>query len=665
MAWCLIGKLANEFLKRLKSGEITPEKLNNMTSAERRSYFSEFMGEQNATKTNAWFESKLLLKDQQAGMINWAKRISGIKPETQRDMLAKVNRITEVLQPKEEAAFLNDLVNQRLGMSVTMKEANKIADLAKVTADKKTLMRDDFTFPSKSESMDYGLAAIDFRDYVADLKATAGKLTLKEYARRPVQAISDFAGMAKAAKASMDDSGIFRQGWKLIFNHPATWAKNSLKTFSDIKQTLGGKNVMKIVDADIVSRPNSLNGRYKKGGVFLNVLEEEFPPTPFEKIPVIGRLYSASEVAFSAFARRNRADIADLYFRIAENSGIDMADKTQLRGIGTLVNSLTSRARLGRAEPVADVVNNVFFSPRNFKATYDVLTGHTFGLSKEMTPFARKRAALNAIRMISGSAAILTIANAVRPGSVDWDPRSADFGKVRVGSMKFDVSGGSASIATLASRLATNSFKSSTTGKIKSLGPEEYNALTRRDMVYSFFENKLSPAASVFKDIAKGETFEGEKPTIGREAINLFEPMISGTGREAAAQGRSAKEKAANALVAVIADGLGVSVNVYETLPSEVREFFTFQSGIEQVAKEFKRIPEEEQEAKAKFYEKNTVSLEKAAALRPIVNQISAIRKQMRKIEESTIDDKVKYGRLDLLEREMQILAIEGLRLKE
>ena len=78
---CLPKFLVDKFLEKLKSGEIDPAKLTDMTSAERNSYFSSFMGETNATKVNALFESKILLKNQQQGIINWAKQVTGIKPK--------------------------------------------------------------------------------------------------------------------------------------------------------------------------------------------------------------------------------------------------------------------------------------------------------------------------------------------------------------------------------------------------------------------------------------------------------------------------------------------------------------------------------------------------------------------------------------------------------
>src|SRR6185437_13278231 len=84
----------------------------------------------NAREVNAQFEAKLLLKDQQRGLVTWARKIGGLTEATRRDMLAQINRLDKVLQPEEEQAFLEDLAAKRLGVSVTAQEAREITELA-------------------------------------------------------------------------------------------------------------------------------------------------------------------------------------------------------------------------------------------------------------------------------------------------------------------------------------------------------------------------------------------------------------------------------------------------------------------------------------------------------------------------------------------------------
>lgn len=540
--YCLPKFAADIFKSKLKDGTIDPAKLTDMTSEERRSFFTNIVGKENAPDVNALFESKLLLKNQQQGIINWAKQVSGLKPEVQADILSKVNKMTEVLQPKELDSFLNDLANKRLGTEVTAEEASKLVDLSKKIEETK----------GGADRMEYGRARVAFSNYVADLKNEANKLTLKEYAKNPAEIIKNTAGFSKSLKASLDNSAIFRQGWKTMLTNPAIWAKNAAQSFVDIAKTVGGKEVMDEVKADIVSRPTY--DLMKKAKLAIGTTEEAFPTTLPEKIPVLGRLYKASENAYTGFIYRQRADIFDKYLAIAKKAGVDVTDKTQLESIGKLVNSLTGRGDLGTVgERAASAVNNIFFSPRFLKSNIDTLTAHQF--QKGVTPFVRVQAAQNLVKIIGGTAAVLAIANAVSPGSVETDPRSSNFGKIKINGTTFDVSGGMGSVLTLAAKLATMSSKSSTTNKVTPLNSGKYGAQTGLDTIVSFAEGKLAPLASVAADVLRGADFNGNKPTVFNEANNLLTPLPLTNAYQLS------QAKNAPVLAGIIADALGVSVN--------------------------------------------------------------------------------------------------------
>lgn len=550
MAFCIPPKIADAFLKRIKSGEIDPLKLADLTSAERRSTFSEVFGEQNAQKVNALFESKILLKDQQRGFITWIKTVGNLKPEVRRDMLAKVERIESVLEPADVSVFMEDLVAQRLGMKVSFNEASKIAELAKDVAVKKE------NLSTPESRFEYGMSQVAFNKFVKELKLESGKRTLKEkLIQDPSQIVSDIAGTAKAAKASMDNSAIFRQGWKTLMTDTGIWHKRAIQTFSDIAKTLKGEEIIDTMNADFFSRKNTLNGKAKKAKLDIGTTEEAFPTSVLQKIPGLGRLYKASEVAYTAFVQKVRFDVFDKYIEIAERSGVDLT-KVELESIGKLANSITGRGELGKLEPVSKLVNNVFFSPRLLKSNWDVLTAHQ--LQKGVTPFVRKQAAKNLLKIVSGSAAILALAEAVRPGSVEKDPRSADFGKVRVGDTRFDVTGGMGSLMTLISRQISNASKSSTTGIVSELGTGDFGSMDRTDVLYNFFENKLSPLASVAKELGKGQTFEGDKPTVMNQLENLFVPISVSTFEEL-----NDNPNSANVALSMILEGLGISANTY------------------------------------------------------------------------------------------------------
>lgn len=549
MSFCLMPSVADKFKEMLRSGEIDPGKLNDMSSAERHKFFSGFMGEDAAGKTNALFESKILLKNQQQGFINWAKNVSGIKPEVRKDILARINRLDKVLNPSEHKAFLEDLASQKLGISVSVSEAAKIADLAK----KAEKFRGDAV--KGKDRLAYGKALVDFNNYFNSLKEDAQKLTFKDLKANPLgtakEAFVRTAGASKSLKASLDNSALFRQGLKPMWTHPKIWLNNSLKSFSDMYKTFGGKNVMDEVHADILSRPNALNGLYQKEKLAIGTGEEVYPTSLPEKVPGLGKLFKASENAYKGFIERTRADIFDKYVDIAKKSGGD------IKGIGKLVNSLTGRSDLPFGlERSASTINNVFFSPRFLKSQIDFLTAHQF--DRSISPFARKQAALNLLKVVGGTAAVLTIANAAKPGSVEWDPRSSDFGKIKIGDTRFDVTGGISSLVTLASRIATASSKSSTSGNVTKLNSGNFGSKSTGDVVVDFFANKLSPAAGVVRDIANQQDRERNPVTVPGELKNLFAPLPITNAQEMINDPNSAP-----LLIGLIADALGISTNTY------------------------------------------------------------------------------------------------------
>lgn len=557
---CIPKFAVDAFKEKLIKGEVSPEKLTDMSSAERRDSFGELFGKDIAKEVNAQFESKLLLKNQQQGIINWAKKITGMKPDVLNDIVQKANNMTEALNPKDLNNFLNDIVEKRLGVGVTMEEAGKISSLAKVVAEKKTGMSSDFTFPTDEARMDYGRARVAFSDYVADLKNESSRFKVSDLKTNPVgsifKGVKAVGGLAKSLKASLDLSMIGRQGLKMAFTNPDIWFKNSLKTISDAVDTFGGKEVMKEVRADVLSRPNELNGLYRKEKVALGTTEEAYPSSLPEKIPFLGKAFKASEDAFTAFQYRNRADVFDRYVEIADKTGGD------IKGLGLVANSLTGRGYLGKAEGIANFTNNLLFSPRFVKSNLDILTGQLTDY-RAMGALSRRVAAMNTLKVVVGIAGILSIAKAVNPDSVDTGrgfETSSDLGKIRLGNTTYDVSGGAGSLATLAMRLIEQKSKSSTSKKITALDSGKFGGPTTGSTLLDFFSNKLSPAAGSIRDMRQGHDFNGNKTTLLNVLNNLLTPLPVTNFLQ-----MKGSKSTPDMIVTMMADALGVGTNITVT----------------------------------------------------------------------------------------------------
>jgi len=98
--------------------------------------------------------------------------------------------------------------------------------------------------------------------------------------------------------------------------------------------------------------------------------------------------------------------------------------------------------------------------------------------------------------------AILTAAKFSGAADVELDPRSADFGKLKIGDTRLDIWTGYSQYARFIAELTTAQKKSTVAGRV-------YN-VNRKDVIDRMIQTKLSPAAGLINDIFKGETYLGE-----------------------------------------------------------------------------------------------------------------------------------------------------------
>lgn len=572
---CLPTAERNKLRDALKSGTVTIRDLYGLKSADRRKLLAKYVGDDFAQVVNAKFEAAMV-SSQKTAITNWIKSATTAKDPIRRDMLKKVERIREALTTGEQGDFLADLAEMKLGINVTEEEATNIIRLKNEVDKFKMEISPDSPIRSE-ERMRYGLALDRFKNYVGDLKLQADTLTLKE--RLELKNIGtdivDLAGTAKSMIASLDNSFIGRQGIKtLLKGDYKIWAdsfKTSFKLFGEEMMAKSPKGLFKDRDdavmaalrADIWSRPNALNGKYAaaKNGYGLGQFHEEaFPTSIPSMIPGLGKVFKASESAFTGSALKMRAELADSIIAAAEANGVDMLDEKQATAFGSLVGSLTGRGELTTTTAMGREINAVMFAPRFLKSNFNTLTAHMF--DKTMTPQARRVAAMSTLKIASSIGAIMTMANILSPGSAELDPRSTNFGKIKLGDRRFDITGGMAGLVTLASRInLIGSFHNGEWGywsKDKSgvytkMNQGEFGETTAWDHIINFFAGKLSPLASVFRDAWKGQKYSGEKPTIINTITGLTVPISVQILEEELAKGND------DILFMMIAEGLGFS----------------------------------------------------------------------------------------------------------
>jgi len=498
--WCLTKSESAKIRKAFLNRELDPVTLAGMTSAARHAMFGKFISEDNAKQINVLFESKLLLKNQQAGMVSWAKRVVGITKETRMDILSKIERLDKVLDPKEGEQFLQDLASKRLGLEVTEKEAKNISELSKKISELRS--KTDITKPD----ITLGRAMIDLTDYVNSLKG------------KKVDLATNILGVPRATMASFDLSAPLNQGWGMVSR------KRFYTSLGSMLKYVKSKGAYRDLQASIITSleyplAKKAGLRLTELGNKLELREEQFMTTLLDKVPG----FAASQRAYTGFLNKLRFDSFKDLVKKAEVAGEDISEGSQTtKDLASAVNDFTGGARVGKIEGAVPLLNAAFFSPRKITSTVNMLNPLKY-IDPKISKTARKERTRNMIGSLALSAGVIALYSLLSGKEQEADPTSSEFGKIRVGDTRLDVSGGNATYLNLLSRLITGKIKSST-GVSRKLGTG-YGETSGADLLAQFLRYKLSPNASLLVDAVTKANAIGEKKTIPQSVIDRFKPM--------------------------------------------------------------------------------------------------------------------------------------------
>jgi hypothetical protein len=316
---CLPPKIVDKFKQGLISGKISPDKLEAMTSEARHALFSEVVGEGNAKFVNAQFEGKMILKDRQRGYLTWAKKMTGVTPATRRDIISRIERMDKILSPDEEKGFLKDLASTRLGINVSVDEAKHIAELSKRVSETAAKPRstaeqslEEGWHPTEND-MQYGLARYDLHEHLNNLTADAKSFHLSDLKGKSMLQVAPVVlkkvvDTTKSLGASLDDSFALRQGSKAFWTDNKEWRQQFVQSFSNIfKAAKNSDEARRAITARLMADPQYDNAI--RDGLAIKGNEDAFPTSLPEKIPVLGRAFGASEVAYNAFAENLRLEL--------------------------------------------------------------------------------------------------------------------------------------------------------------------------------------------------------------------------------------------------------------------------------------------------------------------------------------------------------------------
>jgi hypothetical protein len=351
----------------------------------------------------------------------------------------------------------------------------------------------------------------EFAKALHDLRAESHTLSKK---------LLDAANLPRAVLASFDMSAAGRQGLMLLPIAPKQW----LKAVGRGYRAWTSPEYASYNELQIKSDP--FYKTFKSSGGFLSEMgsvikgEEVFISELAHRIPGI----PASERAYVTTLNALRFYTFKKYAQQWQGTGKSHADYVLL---AKFINHTTGRGSVKGLEEFMPALNALFFAPRltmgRIQALGDLFKGATGDIKAGKFSPSRKIVAQDLLMFFVGGAGILGLLSLMKGVTVEDDPRSSDFGKVKFGNTRFDFWGGYSQIARLTAQLITAEAKGTATGRVM---PTD-----RGQTVWRFIQSKLSPASGMSVDLIRGETFIGEKleatpEGITKQAFERFTPLF-------------------------------------------------------------------------------------------------------------------------------------------
>jgi len=343
----------------------------------------------------------------------------------------------------------------------------------------------------------------------------------------------DALNIPRAVMASADLSAPFRQGLMVGVSHPVIFGK----AFAPMLRSFASEDSYQGLLQSLHANPDFQAAQ--DGGVSFTEVgqkassrEEPFKSNLAERIPGAGHIIRASGRAYTAFLDKVRMDVYSHLAAEARAQGRDPLEDPHLNeSISRFINSATGRGDLGALQKHAEGLNVLLFSPRLLKSRFDFINPFYY---RSLDPFARKQALLAAGGLIGTMATVLGLAE-LAGAKVAKDPRSADFGKIRIGHTRIDIAGGFQQQIRLIAEAITQQTVSTTTGKTISFGRQGPGATSFADILSRFARSKSAPIPSTLWDLSTRSTGIGQPLTLQNLIVPRLTPLV---GQDAVSVGQ-------------------------------------------------------------------------------------------------------------------------------
>ncbi len=465
---------------------------------------------------------------------------------------------------------------------------------------------------------------------IANLKPTTleklGKSIDEESGRGPITG-SEYLNIPRSLMTAADISYVFRQAIIPTLRHPALAQRALVESLKAFKSGDTANKLMKELASD-PEFPNSLregvhwtkhDGATPEEAFYGSRVIREWFKNAEKVIPDASKynVVEASERSFTYFLNKmrldvhnyNRSQLKDLgfeegHFEPGTKDWIPGANDSVFAKSANWANIITGRGEYPKGpgyiretlRSSQGLLNAIMFSPRMMIARLAALNPKTyydyFQNAKESSGSAGMAAKATLLGPVLDMATFLGVAGTVTAataaavgGSVEKDPRSSDFMKIKVGNTRFDLWGGFQPFVRTAAQFITNQRKTKY-GNIQ--------GTTKQDVMSSFLRGRLAPVPALTVDALAGKDITGGSfwgPTgdiatgktalSGESAKDVATTLGGQVGQDffpLAFQDivKAYQENPWVGIAAVLPSIMGVGVSTHEQLPSPTaqKEFY-------------------------------------------------------------------------------------------
>lgn len=382
-----------------------------------------------------------------------------------------------------------------------------------------------------------------------------------------------YTNIPRAVRSSADVSAALRQGLVVLVTHPRVWGN----AFAKSLKSFGSEQYYQAAQTAIHSDPLfPLFEKWKVpftdiGGKVANTEEafiggqaaEHLHELPGIKgTPLAPLLRPASNVirrsdrAFTGFQNEARFEMAKMLAEKASLLGHDLNDEHLGTSIGKVVGTFTGRGVTPKIlEGHLTTLNALMFSPRLMAARLNLLSPVYYA---KLDPFARAEAMAGARNLVAAIGTVMFIAKTLG-AEVNFDPRSSNFTKIKIGNTRIDIAGGfSQYVRFVAQEMTREAISSSGNKSHIGWGQTDISDLSN---LGKLARSKAAPIPSLAWDETSGKDFIGQPIKQGHEAWSNA-PFVAQDTRDAFKQSGSK-----SAIVDAFLSAIGLGVQSYKDKP--------------------------------------------------------------------------------------------------